>query len=178
MNARRDFEVLPGLPPFGALPLQFSDTGMGMHTEGLVVRFLAGTADDWVGNFQPGLSHFSRVVGHPDGKHLFVIAGGSAYVVDPVARKLVDTFGAQIEFAQELPDHRAVLFGNGLCFELHNEQGLSWRSRRVSWDGIKDVIVSAAHITGLGWCIDDTWPAFEIDLATGAVRGGAYTGPD
>jgi hypothetical protein len=47
------FEILPGLPPYGPLPVQFSATGCGTHREGFVVQF-DGSSVPWVGNDQRG----------------------------------------------------------------------------------------------------------------------------
>jgi len=43
------WEVLEGLPVYGAPAVSFSATGLGTHREGLVVKFKA-YAGDWIGN--------------------------------------------------------------------------------------------------------------------------------
>ena len=93
------FHVLPGLPPYGplALPVPFSATGMGTHKEGFVVEFLPGESASWVGNFQRGLSKFDLVVNEPGSNRLIVVAGGEAYLVDPLTRRCERTFGGAIQ---------------------------------------------------------------------------------
>jgi hypothetical protein len=61
------FQALPGLPPYGPLPRQFSLDGRGTHREGFVVEFKHGT-EDWVGNFQRGGTGFDAALPHPDGE--------------------------------------------------------------------------------------------------------------
>jgi hypothetical protein len=175
---QQTFEILDGLLPYGPMPLQFSSTGQGMHREGLVVKFVPGEEEEWVGNFQPGLSSFHSVLAHPDHKHVVVVAGGEAYVVDPTARKLVTTFGVSIETAIDVPLLKAILFSNGLWFELLGEGGLMWKTRRLSWDGMRNVEVRDLQVRGEGWRFDDTWHEFALDLSNGKVTGGAYDGPE
>ncbi|MBS0193226.1 MAG: hypothetical protein JSR34_03205 [Proteobacteria bacterium] len=174
MNGQQSFEALSGLPPYGPLALSFSATGMGSHSEGFVVRFIPASGETWIGNFNPGLSSLSTVVCHPNEAHIIVVAGGTGYVVDPISRQVLSNFGGQITLAQELSAHQAVLFGNGLWFELLGRDGFAWRSNRVSWDGMKDIAITEQHIIGKAWCFDDTWHEFKVSLASGAAEGGAY----
>jgi hypothetical protein len=73
-----------------------------------------------------------------------------------------------------------VIFGNGLWFEAVGPNGLQWRSRRLSWDGVRDVSVSGHVLRGDAYAPegpDGAWYPFEVDLNTGDVTGGSYTGP-
>jgi hypothetical protein len=108
------WEVLEGLPVYGPMAVPFSATGQGTHREGLVVRFSPVTGT-WVGNFQRGLTSLDDVCAHPDGRHVVVVAGGTAYLVDVETRTLVAHFGAQIEQVLPVPANGYVLVGNGLC---------------------------------------------------------------
>lgn len=177
MVGQCNIEIMPGLPPYGPPALPFSSTGSGMHSEGFVVRFEPVEAQEWVGNFQPGLSALHKVIAHPNGNHVIVIAGGTAYVVDPTSKQLVSWFGGQIEFIHELQAQNSLLVGNGLWFECVDQTGLLWRSKRVSWDGMRDISVTAEQIIGKGWCFDETWHDFQVSLDSGAAVGGGYTGP-
>ena len=93
------FRVLPGLPATGDRPEQFSETGRGTHSEGFVVQFLPERNTPWVGNFQPGLNDYYSVLPLPGGSLLIVVAAGPAYVIDPDERRLLTTFGGQIDTA-------------------------------------------------------------------------------
>src|SRR5690606_11352541 len=105
-----EFRELPGLPAYGPMPLQFSSTGQGAHREGFVVEFLPDTDECWVGNFQPGLSSYSGVIAHPDGRRVVVVAGGEAYIVAPHAKKVEEMFGGAIEFAAFVSEIQALVF--------------------------------------------------------------------
>jgi len=164
---------------YGPMALPFTATGQGTHSEGLVVRFHSSTGV-WVGNFQRGLSSLDQVLAHPDGRHVVVVAGGSAYVVDAENHSLVETFGAQIEHIFVVAANSLVLFGNGLWFEALGPSGTAWRSRRISWDGMRNVTVTGLVVRGEAYAPEGakgTWYPFEVDLPTGTVSGGSYNGP-
>jgi len=167
--------VLPGLPPYGDLPKAFSDTGYGLHCEGLVVEFTVPGKAPWIGNFVRGLTRFDLAVPHPDSIHALVIAGGQGYVVEPVSQSVVDTCGSAIQGCFQHPDGTTlVLEHQGISFSAVGVEGLRWRSRRVSWDGFRSVHVEGMRLKGEAWLPDDTWHPFELDLQSGEVVGGSY----
>ena len=171
------FEVLPGLPPYGPEALPFSTTGQGTHSEGFVVRFTADDGTCCTGNFQPGLGQCETVLSHPDGRRFVVIACGQAYVIDPNDSLHSEHFGGGIQTALEISELNALLFGNGLWFELLGADGMIWKSRRISWDGMRDITTQGLELTGQSWSFDDTWSDFTVDLTEGTVAGGSYNGP-
>jgi hypothetical protein len=169
------FHLLPGLPPYGAPAEPFSATGMGTQSEGFVVSFCPRSGESWVGNFQPGLSNFSAAENHPDGHRVIVVSGGQGYVVDPDDRKRWESFGADV--VQILHAGDLLVFGTGVDFVAIGHEGIRWRTRRVSWDGMRNVNVapSGRLIEGEAWSpLDDEWTRFEVDTNTGHVVGGSY----
>ncbi len=172
-----NFEILPGLPPYGPEAIAFSSSGQGEHSEGLVVRFVADDGSDWIGNFQRSSANCERIVLHPNCRNYVVIAGGQAYVVDPNDPTKWEHFGGGIGHAIEIDDLNAILIGNGLWFELLGANGTLWRTRRISWDGMADLKVDGLKLTGKSWSPEDCWYEFTLDLVDGTVTGGSYTGP-
>jgi hypothetical protein len=174
------YEVLPGLPPYGDWPEAFSATGQSRHREGLVVQFLPPATAAWVGNFQPGLSSLDLVFDHPNGRTVVVVAGGQGYVVDPNDRAEREYVGGQIEDVILAPDLGLVLLGNGLWFEAVGPSGSCWRSRRVSWDGMREVVRVGRELRGEAWSpfAGGHWVPFAVDLVSGTVTGGSYSDPD
>lgn len=167
--------VLPGLPPYGDLPKIFSDTGQGMHREGLVVEFMVPGESPWVGNFVRGLTRFDLAVPHPDGKHALIIAGGQGYIVDPRIHGVIKTFGGGINECYPHPDGTTlVLDERGTSFSALGVDGWRWHSRRISWDGFRSVRVEEMRLKGEAWFPEDTWHPFELDLDSGEVVGGSY----
>lgn len=179
MTALPSWEILDGLPVYGPMAEPFSATGEGTHREGFVVRFSPSTGS-WIGNFQRGFSSLNVVLAHPDARHVVVVAGGTAYIVEPDSHALVSHFGALIEEIVSVPEIGFVLFGNGLWFEALGPKGKVWRSRRISWDGMRNLVLAGEVIRGDAWAPegpDGAWYPFELEVMTGAVRGGAYYGP-
>lgn len=170
--------ILPGLPGVGSLPRQFSATGQGMHREGLVVEFGADeppTSARWVGNFQPGRTRFSAVFTDAEGLEATVLAGGQGYRVNVVTGALLGEFGGDIESAIDVPGLGCVVFLSPTDVELHRTGGSAvWRSRRISWDGFRNLSLQGDELKGEAWMFDDTWHPFTVALATGVVEGGSY----
>jgi hypothetical protein len=170
---------LPGLPPYGDPAVSFSATGMGTHSEGLVVRFHRGDGSTWTGNFQRGYGQAETILTHPNGREVIVIAAGTAYVVDPSAQRLLRHFGGDIEFVGRSPDSSNLIFGNGLWFECLTSEGVGWQTRRISWDGMRNVaFVGGDQLSGEASALDHGWHSFNVDLRSGHVTGGSYDGPD
>jgi hypothetical protein len=172
------WRVLTGLPATGPPPEQFSATGRGTHREGLVVEVVPDSGDPWIGNFQGGIGGLADVFAEPGTHHLIVVAEGTAYVVDPETRTLVRTFGGGLELVIEDLARHQLIFSNGLWFEAVGGGGTRWRSRRVSWDGLRSVRIEDGAIRGEAFSpFDDDWHGFGIDLADGAAVGGCYSEP-
>jgi hypothetical protein len=88
------FEILPGLPPYGPMAKPFPSSGYASHREGFVVQFSSQKIGLWIGNFQRGLTNFSNVYEHPDGKRVVVVSGGDGYVIDPERQVSVANFSS------------------------------------------------------------------------------------
>lgn len=174
------FEKLPGLPGTGPLPEQFSATGRGTHSEGLVVRFEPRDGAHWVGNFQRALSSYDAVLRHPDGEHVIVIAGGQGYAIDADNRRTIGLFGAAIVRAYDVESLGLVVVDHqGVAFEGIGREGRSWHTRRLSWDGFRNVEIGGTRLAGEAWNpMDELWHGFVVNLATGASSGGSYHGQD
>ena len=174
------FQILPGLPSSGPPAQPFPPDFGRLGREGLVVEIIPPRAPSWVGNFSRGLSSFSAVYQHPDGERLFVVAGGHGYVVDSATRSIVNEVGAAITGVWPLSSPPSLLLDHqGIAFERIGPEGRLWHTRRLSWDGFKELNITPDTISGLGWrASGDTWEPFTVDLRTGRTRGGAYRGPD
>jgi hypothetical protein len=174
------FERLPGLPATGPWPEQFSVTGLGTHSEGLVVKFFPSGGAPWIGNFQGGIANYTGVHEHPNQVHLIVVASGQAYIVDPESRLLRGKIGAAIVNVYEIVHPRLLVFDHqGIAFEALDPTGNRWHTRRLSWDGFRSIAVVGGEIRGEAWDpIDSEWRAFVVDLSTGRSSGGSYDSQD
>ncbi len=146
-----------------------------MYREGLAVEFYTDKGETWVGNFQLGLAGVSDATPHPNGRDVIVIAGGQAYIIDPETRSLVTHFGGQIEKIIDVPELQEIVFGNGLWFACIGSEGLMWKTRRLSWDGMRSLLLDVTTLSGEAYDPrDDSWWPFSVDLTNGQVEGGSY----
>lgn len=170
-----EISIIAGLPATGPLPEQFSHHGSGTHREGLVVRFKTPTDQVWIGNFQPGLSQFSNVFTQFGLDRCYVVAGGQGYIVDAKTRRCLGLLGGDIVWAFSLTDGSALIFCSGTDFEAWTRSGMLWRSKRISWDGCRNLMPNGETLQGESWSpVGDNWEPFEIDLITGEHSGGSY----
>lgn len=167
MSPRTRVSVLPGLPTYGEPALSFPEKLGRRGQEGVVVEF--GEDDSkWIGNFGGGIGGLTQVLPHPDGKHVLVLKSGDAWVVDPAARtasELGVSVSAIWEFRGDL-----IMDHQGLAFCRLGPSGIVWHTRRLSWDGFRNV-----QIVGSELRVDvDTlgqWEERRVDLATGRSSG-------
>jgi hypothetical protein len=161
------FAVLPGLPGTGPLPEQFSNRGE-THREGLVVRFFPSVGHPWVGNFQPFHdSYFSGVFGYPGGRELLVIAGGTAYVVDPETQRLVRVLNSFVTAAARSENYLVLASDVDITVIAEGAESVS---PRLAIDGIGELRVEGDLVTANGH--SDYGGArlpIEIDAATRKV---------
>ena len=167
-----NFKVLPGLPATGPKSLPFSATGKGKHREGFVVEFQPAGGEAWVGNFVKGLTAFSSAVLHPNGQSVIVVSGGQVYVVDPVRRELVETFGGMTSDLHPVPERGLLIFQTPMNFFAVNREGRAWKSRQLSMDGFRSVRIEGNRLVGGACDVGDAWVSFTIDLDSGVATGG------
>jgi hypothetical protein len=171
------FEVISGLPPYGPPATAFPASGVGAHRQGFVVRFNPEVGEPWTGDFQLGMTKFCGVFDHPDEKHVVVISGGNIYVIDPGTQGAEELPGMVVAVTS-VSDGKALLFNEALYLSLITPAGVKWRSKRLSWDGIRNVSVAGDFVLGEGWRYDETWHKYRVFLETGEFSGGAYESAD
>jgi hypothetical protein len=169
------FELLPGLPGVGPYPEQFTATGHGTHSEGVVVRFHPRSSQAWVGNFQPGIYGYDGALLHPDGHTVIVVSGGQAYHIDPESRRLLRQFGGAIADVVQDRARGLLVFSDGIRLWAMDVGGERWQTERISWDGIRDLAIDGEVVIGEAYDpMCDRWSSFSVSLETGTVRGGTY----
>jgi hypothetical protein len=164
-------EILTSLPSSDdaviAIPPQGKDSGRGR----IFLRIGIGQAS-WIGSFERGHTHVSTVGMLPDGKHLFVSAGGAGYVIDAKSRTLVETTGTQIvRTIRTEPLTLFVVDHNGMSLEAFGRTGRLWKTNPISSGGFRrlaitddELVGEARHLTRTGWA------RFSVKLATGDVE--------
>jgi hypothetical protein len=169
-----DFNVLPGLPTSGPMHLSFSETEQGKHREGFVVEFHPADGETWVGNFaRDGFTDFSTAVLHPNGRFVVVVSSGQAYVVDPQRRSVLEMFGGQFQSLFAVADLGLLVFQTPFDFLAINAKRRAWKTHRMAIEEFRSVRVEGARLVGEACDLGDLWVPFEIDLASGKVKGGS-----
>ncbi|MBI3877853.1 MAG: hypothetical protein HY300_18140 [Verrucomicrobia bacterium] len=169
------FEVLPGLPGVGPRPEQFTATGDGTHSEGLVVRFHPRASSSWIGNFVRGSFGWTGALLHPDGRTVLVVNQGQAYQVDPETRALVSEFGDNIADVICDPGRNLLIFSDGIRLWALDPSGTRWLTERLSWDGTRELRIEGEFVVGQAFTpLGDEWLPFSVCLRSGKVEGGSY----
>ena len=172
------FRRLPGLPPHGPVAVTFPPQWGAGAREGLVVEFARDAGGRWVGNFQPGIGGVDDVRSHPNGRDVLVISNGSLWIVNPVTRTADEVASAVFDVWAVTDPDGYLLNNQGLGFLRLSADGVLWRSRRISWDGFSDLRFEGDRLVGKAWSpVEDAWLPFELDVQSGKVEGGSYTGP-
>ena len=180
MNHLKRFEILAGLPGDGPLPEYFGSEANGRYREGFVVRFFPDNNEPWVGNFQADSTTMSQVLEWRSPDLVTVIAQGRAYDVNLATRRVIREFGSgSIEFFAAAPAIDGFVVGNGLWFESLHTPARPWRTRRISWDGMRSLHIDGFVLSGEAYNpMEDRWEPFTVDLRDGTAAGGSYNGPD
>ncbi|NPD26989.1 MULTISPECIES: hypothetical protein [Corallococcus] len=99
---------------------------------------------------------------------------GAGYLVtvrDPSTWEPVQV--APVTDVRAVPAAGVVVFADFTEMVAYGAEGLRWRTKRLSWDGLKIVQVTERSIIGEYWDMrTEATQTFEVDLATGAQKGG------
>lgn len=112
----------------------------------------------------------------PDPEWICAVAGGYAYLIDTREPRQWE----QVEFrpvteVRPLPQYSLLLFSGFHRLLAWGPRGIAWRTKRLSWEGLRVLEIDGGKLTGLGWDLNtDRELEFEVDLATGESRGGGY----
>lgn len=144
------------------------------------MEFAIDGGETWVGNFakfeEGGETSIHTELGS---RAIVVVAGGSGYLVDAETRRLVREIGFDIQRIWFDDGAQAMIVSNGLWFEALDAEKVVWRSHRVSWDGIRNMEQAGRTLTGEAFDpMTDRWLPFSLNLTSGEIQGGSYTGPD
>jgi hypothetical protein len=108
---------------------------------------------------------------------LIVISRGQGYIIDPCNRRAVEEIGAGYDGAIRIGE--LLILQTPTDLDAIGAEGVRWRTRQISWDGMRNVRLDSNGrvIRGEAWSLNDDWTPFEVDLHSGAVKGGSYLEP-
>ncbi len=150
-----------------AIPPEGSSSGR----ERMFFRIGTGKSS-WIGSFERGHQCVSTILMMPDGKHLFVSAGGAGYVIEARSRTLVETIGTDVR--RVIRDEPLTLFvvdHDDKSLEAFGKTGRLWKTDRISSGGFRRLTLTNGALLGEArqwWRAE--WVGFAVNLATGQVR--------
>ncbi|WP_147439756.1 hypothetical protein [Corallococcus sp. CA049B] len=110
----------------------------------------------------------------PDPEKLCVVSRGAGYLVtarDPSAWEAVQVM--PVTDVRAVPSAGVVVFADFTEMVAYGAEGLRWRTKRLSWDGLKIIQVTERSIIGEYWDMrTEMMQTFEVDLSSGAQKGG------
>jgi hypothetical protein len=120
-------EILDSAPP-GEAVIPFPAAGADSGGIRVLMRIGVG-ASSWIGSFEAGLKEICFVSMMPDGKHLFVSAGGAGYILDAKSRRLVERTGREIVGVTRDPLMTLfVVNHNDVTLEAFGPNGRLWKT--------------------------------------------------
>ncbi|HEY6370571.1 MAG TPA: hypothetical protein VIX37_08325 [Candidatus Sulfotelmatobacter sp.] len=176
-----NIEILRGLPGMSPLEVhQFARSGQSTHSEGTVLA--VSGPKSWIGNFQSGhyYNGLTHVFPFQTGPSVCVFAGGQGYRLrldTPKMYAVLQSF--PVLGAQYINEQDWVVVWDFTRIEAQSIDGIVWRTRRLSWDGLSITEVDAGYMKGLAWdAANESEVEFRVELSTGEHTGGAKDVPD
>ncbi|RKG57205.1 hypothetical protein D7X30_20935 [Corallococcus sp. AB011P] len=171
------WEVLDEGPGAQNSPRHFFPGNTAGGQNGLLVQVTPAGGAPWLGMFAFGNAKgagVSSVLAMPDPEKLCVVSRGAGYLVtarDPSAWEAVQVM--PVTDVRAVPSAGVVVFADFTEMVAYGAEGLRWRTKRLSWDGLKIIQVTERSIIGEYWDMrTEMMQTFEVDLATGAQKGG------
>lgn len=173
----KKYEVLSSLPSYGPMYISVAEHSEPYYAEGYAVRFYKKDGTAWVANFKPGGRDLNIICELSDTDHLLVIAGGTAYIMNPEQTKPVSVFGIGYTAVLKVHDGRLVLL-DSYGITVIETSGDYWISDQMALDGMKDVLLNGNLVTGLSGDIQsngaEVWVPFVYNIDTKELSGTNY----
>jgi hypothetical protein len=171
-------EVVQDLPHPGTMRHFYYPPASRSGHDGVTVQVAGTRMEPWIGTFAFGAlspKGISGVFAMPNAGQLCVVSRGRGFVVsatDPATYQELQCH--PIVDVRPIPRWRIMIFANFTEMLAYGQDGIQWRTARLSWDGFKITEVTDTCIQGEFWDIRSEQPAtFTVDLATGKHQGGA-----
>lgn len=150
MSLSSQYEILDSLPVYGPMYVPIAEGGELFYSEGIAVRFFKANGTNWVANFKPGWTHFTKVYELERINALLVIARGTCYLINPETEIPIAIFGIGFVNSFEIPNQKIVL-QDQTDLTVIEPDGRSWTTERISFDELRNLEINENVITGLSY---------------------------
>ena len=150
---------------------------LGGH-DGILVKVTPDKGIAWLGTFAYGYRSglaLNLVASCPDRGAICVVSSGMAMIVpvtSPVDQQVIDIH--PVMGAYSLVNSKLLVFIGFDRIIALGPTGIEWKTRRLSWDGLRISKVTQTTIHGFAWDSPNNGEVeFTVDLQTGYTQGGA-----
>jgi hypothetical protein len=180
--AAYEFERLAELPASRAKRLFYPGATAIGGRDGLNIHIIPHGGEEWIGTFAAGgfgPKSVTEVCHTPNPNKLCVVSEGQGYVLDVRHPKSCDSVPIFPVLAlRSSAKHRLLIFANHTELLALGEQGVAWRTARLSWDSLKLTSMTDDELSGVFWDIrSESEQSFKVNLANGTHTGGADVPP-
>ena len=145
--------------------------------DGLLVQVRPERGQPWLGTFASGRvtpKGISGIFTTPDPQRLCIVSKGEGYLVNATAPTKWERIRATpIIDVCSIRAKEIIVFANLTELVAYSSAGMKWRTKRLTWDGLRITKVTDALIEGEFWDIrTEAKGCFVVDLATGTHEGG------
>lgn len=163
--------VILDAPPAGetviAIPAEDGDPARGR-----ILMRIGVDKMSWIGSFERGDTEHSTVQLLPDGRHLFVSAGGAGYILDLISRALVERIGNDVVSVGDAYMGSVVFVNHGdRIIEAFGIPGRLWKTGTIGCGGFRNLDVEGEAFIGEArrQAEPEEWARFSVSLRTGDV---------
>lgn len=124
-----------------------------------------------VADFEAGLTKFTKIMRAQD-DNFYVCSKGQLHYFSPSAPQKAKTFQSIsiLKSMMYIESTNTLICWDDSDFFAVCENEILWENVRVSYDGIKEVIISDSKIIGKGWSAPkNRYLPFELDIASGEL---------
>ena len=115
----------------------------------------------------------------PRPQEMCAVAGGYVYIVDTAHPEHCTHIALKPVVEVRVLDQQNLLIFVGFhTLIAWGEQGQSWQTAKLSWEGLRITSIEDNTLHGFGWnLMTDKEVAFSVDLLTGQHQGGGFPSP-
>ncbi|SHO58061.1 hypothetical protein VQ7734_03831 [Vibrio quintilis] len=133
----------------------------------------------WCGSFARGKvskNGINGIYSFPGKDKVLIVSKGKGYLVSPekpestIELKMQPIMGVYCNTFLEI-----IIVNDFTHFIAFNKEVQVWKSKRISYDGIRDIEMSDEFINGEAWSSpENKWLPFKLSLDSGVCIGGAF----